>query len=132
MWGCLRYREFIFINTSMKSFKEVERIDLVCEGMYQDLEITEAEYQGKKVKLNEQYEAVVRSSMFMSKMETKSKKFLSVTQLVYQLSVMILLDVNRFVQDITVIIQDRKQRQDIGLVINGVRALRSITNKYTM
>ena len=33
----------------MKSFKEVERIDLVCEGMYQDLEITEAEYQGKKV-----------------------------------------------------------------------------------
>ena len=37
----------------MKSFKEVERIDLVCEGMYQDLEITEAEYQGKKVKLND-------------------------------------------------------------------------------
>ena len=35
----------------MKSFKEVERIDLVCEGMYQDLEIT-VEYQGKKVKLN--------------------------------------------------------------------------------
>ena len=31
----------------VKSFKEVEQIDLVCEGMYQDLEITEAEYQGK-------------------------------------------------------------------------------------
>ena len=30
-----------------------EEIDLVCEGMYQDLEITEAEYQGKKVKLND-------------------------------------------------------------------------------
>ena len=53
MWRYLRYTEFIFINTSMKSFKEVERIDLVCEGMYQDLEITEAEYQGKKVKLND-------------------------------------------------------------------------------
>tara|TARA_B100000575_G_C22484647_1_gene320345 strand:+ start:80 stop:421 length:342 start_codon:yes stop_codon:yes gene_type:complete len=37
----------------IKSFKEVEQIDLVCEGMYQDLEITEAEYQGKKVKLND-------------------------------------------------------------------------------
>ena len=38
----------------MKSFKEVERIDLVCEGMkYDDLEITEAEYEGKKVKLND-------------------------------------------------------------------------------
>ncbi len=37
----------------MKSFKEVERIDLVCEGLYQDWEVTEAEYQGKKVKLND-------------------------------------------------------------------------------
>ena len=37
----------------VKSFKQVEEIDLVCEGMYQDLEITEAEYQGKKVKLND-------------------------------------------------------------------------------
>ena len=32
----------------VKSFKEVEQIDLVCEGMYQDLEITETEYQSKK------------------------------------------------------------------------------------
>ena len=37
----------------VKSFKEVEQIDLVCEGMYQDLEITEAIYQGRKVKLND-------------------------------------------------------------------------------
>ena len=37
----------------MKSFKEVERIDYICEtcNLYEDLEITEAEYQGKKVKL---------------------------------------------------------------------------------
>ena len=41
------------INSNMKSFKEVERIDLVCEGMYQDLPIEEAMYQGRKVKLND-------------------------------------------------------------------------------
>ena len=37
----------------VKSFKEVEQIDLVCEGMYQDLPIEEAMYQGRKVKLND-------------------------------------------------------------------------------
>ena len=38
----------------VKSFKERERIDYICEdvNLYEDLEITEAEYQGKKVKLN--------------------------------------------------------------------------------
>ena len=35
----------------VKSFKEVEQIDLVCEGMYQDLPIEEAMHQGRKVKL---------------------------------------------------------------------------------
>jgi len=40
---------------SIKSLKEVERIDHICEtcDLYEDLEITEAEYQGKKVKLND-------------------------------------------------------------------------------
>ena len=37
----------------VKSFKEVEQIDLVCEGMYQDQPIEEAMYQGRKVKLND-------------------------------------------------------------------------------
>ena len=39
----------------MKSFKERERIDYICEtcDLYEDLEITEAEYEGKKVKLND-------------------------------------------------------------------------------
>ena len=39
----------------VKSFKERERIDYICEtcNLYEDLEITEAEYQGKKVKLND-------------------------------------------------------------------------------
>ena len=40
---------------SVKSLQEVERIDHICEtcDLYEDLEITEAEYQGKKVKLND-------------------------------------------------------------------------------
>ena len=37
----------------MLKFKEVENIDCLCEDTYQDLIITEAEYQGKKVKLND-------------------------------------------------------------------------------
>tara|TARA_B100000925_G_scaffold284295_1_gene259148 strand:+ start:181 stop:525 length:345 start_codon:yes stop_codon:yes gene_type:complete len=37
----------------VKSFKQREDIDLVCEGMEYDHVITEAEYQGKKVKLND-------------------------------------------------------------------------------
>ena len=37
-----------------KSYME-EEIDLTCENcdLYEDMEITEAEYQGKKVKLND-------------------------------------------------------------------------------
>ena len=36
----------------MKTFKtyDEDRIDNICEGLYDDLEITEAEYQGRKVK----------------------------------------------------------------------------------
>ena len=37
-----------FINRYMKTFKQVEAIDCLCEETYKDLEITEAEYQGKK------------------------------------------------------------------------------------
>ena len=37
----------------MLKFKEVENIDCLCEETYKDLVITEAEYQGKKVKLND-------------------------------------------------------------------------------
>ena len=38
----------------MKKFKEhrADEIDCQCESLYEDLEITEAEYQGKKVTLN--------------------------------------------------------------------------------
>ena len=37
----------------MKTLKQVEAIDAICESVYKDLPITESEYQGKKVKLND-------------------------------------------------------------------------------
>ena len=37
----------------MLKFKQVENIDCLCEETYKDLVITEAEYQGKKVTLND-------------------------------------------------------------------------------
>jgi hypothetical protein len=38
----------------MKNFKtyDQDKVDNDCEGLYEDLQITEAEYQGKKVELN--------------------------------------------------------------------------------
>jgi len=41
------------INSTMKTLKQVESIDAICESVYKDLPITESEYQGKKVKLND-------------------------------------------------------------------------------
>ena len=41
------------INSTMKTLKQVESIDAICETTYRDLEITESEYQGKKDKLND-------------------------------------------------------------------------------
>jgi len=41
------------INNTMKTLKQVEAIDAICESTYKDLEITESMYQGKKVKLND-------------------------------------------------------------------------------
>ena len=40
-------------KTMVKSFKEVEEIDAICEQQYQDLPLEEAEFQGKKVTLND-------------------------------------------------------------------------------
>ena len=51
----------------MKPFKTYteDNIDAACEGLYEDLQIAEAEYQGKKVELNNP----IRTS------ENKNKKF---------------------------------------------------------
>ena len=109
----------------MKTLKQVEAIDAICESTYKDLVITEAEYQGKKVNLMTLFVVVVRSSMSMLKMQKAIlSKYHLVIQQVYQLNVMILQDVNHFVQGIIVILQKTRQLQDIGLVINGVLALK--------
>ena len=43
------------MSSEVKKFKRFLNIDEYCEecNLYEDLEITEAEYQGKKVKLND-------------------------------------------------------------------------------
>ena len=51
--GVFFFTSITLINNSMKTLKQVEQIDCICEEKYQDLVITEAEYQGKKVKLND-------------------------------------------------------------------------------
>jgi hypothetical protein len=54
-------------------------------------------------------------------MVIKSRKYHLVIQQVYQLSVMILLEENHFVQGTIAIQQKTRQQQDIGHVINGVQ-----------
>ena len=49
----------------MKTLKQVEAIDCLCEETYKDLEITEAEYKVKRSNSMTRYEVVVRSFMCM-------------------------------------------------------------------
>ena len=106
----------------MKTLKQVEAIDAICESTYKDLVITEAEYQGKKVKLNDPirggskkfYVYVKNAKGNIVKVSFGDTTGLSVS------NVMILQDVNLFVQGIIVILQKIRQVQDTGLVINGV------------
>ena len=65
----------------MKSFKQVEDIDMICELKYQDLEITEAEYQGKKVKLNDPIRGGSKKFYVYVKDGDKVKKAVSYTHL---------------------------------------------------
>ena len=108
----------------MKTLKQVEAIDAICESTYKDLEITEAEYQGKKVKLNDPIRGGAKKFYVYVKDGDKVKKVSFGDTTGLSINVMILQDVNPFVQDITVILQKIKQVQDTGLAINGVLALR--------
>ena len=109
----------------MKTLKQVEAIDAICESTYKDLEITEAEYQGKKVKLNDP----IRGGSKKFYVYVKNAKgnivkvsFGDTTGLSIKRD-----DPARrksFVQGIIVILQKIRQLQDTGLVINGVLALR--------
>ena len=58
----------------MKTLKQVEAIDAICESTYQDLVITEAEYQGKKVKLNDPIRGGAKKSYVYVKDGDKVKK----------------------------------------------------------
>ena len=112
----------------MKTLKQVESIDAICEEQFKDLPITEAEYQGKKVKLNDPVRGGSKKFYVYVKDGDKVKKYHLVIQLDCQLKEIILQEENPFVQDIIVITQDLKQKQDIGLVINGVQTHQSIIN----
>ena len=75
------------------------------------------------------YEVVVRSFMFMSRiLKVTSLRYRLAIQQACLLSVMILHDESPFVQDITVIQQKIRQRQDTGRVINGEQTHLSTIN----
>jgi len=105
----------------MKTLKQVEAIDCICEQKYQDLEITEAEYQGKKVKLNDPIRGGSKKFYVYVKDGDKVKKvsFGDTTGLSIKRD-----DPARrksFRLDTTVILQKIKQVQDTGRAINGVQ-----------
>ena len=106
----------------VKSFKAYENIDEVCDKVIFEHEaegIQEAEYQGKKVKLNDPIRGGSKKFYVYVKDGDKVKKYLLVIQQVYQSKETIPLDEEALELDIIVITQDQKQKQDIGLVING-------------
>ena len=112
----------------MLKFKQVENIDCVCEETYKDLVITEAEYQGKTVKLNDPIRGGSKKFYVYVKDGDRIKKvsFGDTTGLSIKRD-----DPARrksSVQDITVIRLRIKQVQDTGRVINGVLMHQSITN----
>ena len=112
------------INSTMKTLKQVEAIDAICESTYQDLEITEAEYQGKKVKLNDPIRGGAKKFYVYVKDGDRVKKvsFGDTTGLSIKRD-----DPARrksFRARHNVILQKIKHLQDTGLAINGVLALK--------
>ena len=108
----------------MKSFKQVEEIDAICEQQYKDLPITEAEYQGKKVKLNDPIRGGSKKFYVYVKDGDKVKKvsFGDTTGLSIKRD-----DPARrksFRARHNCDNPGPKQKQDIGLVINGEQGLK--------
>ena len=105
----------------VRSFKEYENIDKKCDEVIFEHEakgLQEAEYQGKKVKLNDPIRGGSKKFYVYVKDGDKVKKvsFGDTTGLSIKRDDPAR---RRKRQDIIVIIQDSKQKQDIGLVING-------------
>ena len=99
----------------VKSFKAYDNIDEACDKVIFEHEaegIQEAEYQGKKVKLNDPIRGGSKKFYVYVKDGDKVKKvsFGDTTGLSIK---------KALEQDIIVITQDLKQKHDIGLVING-------------
>ena len=110
----------------MKTLKQVEAIDAICENTYKDLEITEAEYQGKKVKLNDPIRGGSKKFYVYVKDGDKVKKvsFGDTTGLSIKRDDPARRNLSE--RDIIVIIQDLRRRLDTGHVINGVQTHLSI------
>ena len=116
----------------MKTLKQVEAIDAICESTYKDLPLEEAEYQGKKVKLNDP----IRGGSKKFYVYVKNAKgnivkvsFGDTTGLSIKRD-----DPARrksFRARHNWILQKIRQVRDTGLVINGVLVPRSITNIMT-
>ena len=104
----------------MKTLKQVEEIDCICEEQYQDLVITEAEYQGKTVKLNDPIRGGSKKFYVYVKDGDKVKKYLLAIRQDCLSKEMTQREESHFVQDTSVILQKIKHQQDIGHVINGV------------
>ena len=99
----------------VRSFKQYDIIDEACEECIFEHEaegITESEYQGKKVKLNDPIRG--GSKKFYVYVKNEAGKVIKVS-----FGEMIRQEENLLELGTIVIIQALKQKHDIGLVING-------------
>mgnify|MGYP003147674221 CR=1 FL=1 len=92
-------------DKKMRNFKDYRNIDIACENVIFEHEqegIQEAEYQGRKVTLNNPMRTPKGPRKFSVYVKETTQQ-----------------EENHLELDIIVITQDQKQKLDIGLVING-------------
>ena len=108
----------------MKSFNRVEEIDQICEecNLYEDLELIESEYQGKKVTLNKPSRSQDGKKKFYVYVKNEKGNVVKVGfgDPNMEIKEMILQGENLSEQDITATILALNGKLDIGVVINGV------------
>ena len=103
----------------MKSFREYENIDERCEECIFEHEmegISEAEYQGKKVSLNNPFrtpDGPKKFAVYVTNEKEMWSKLLLVT-LIWKLKEMTQTEERILEQDIIVTIHDQRPKQDIG------------------
>ena len=110
------------------TFKQhtADKIDEICEecDLYDDLELVESEYQGKKVTLNNPTRGGSKKFYVYVKNEKGNVVKVYSEILIWKSNAMILLDGNHSEQDITVTIQDLNGKQGTGHVISGELVLK--------